>query len=128
MKIEKIQKESQSDSFWILFFQKDAIRRIHPSKSSFRRFCGPGAKLCRLESRRDLLSRAEGLRSRVEKSADLSFSSHPHLHESLRLFRPIRIPLLIPGDAGGSGVLGFEEVVEAGEVVEVVVEASIGEE
>lgn len=52
----------------------------------------------------------------------------PFFHKPTRLFRTIFIPLLIPGDAGGSGVLGFEEVVEAGEVIEVVVEAAVGEE
>lgn len=62
-----------------------------------------------------------------KKIRALCNSSHPLFHEKFRLFRPIRIPLLVPGDAGGSGVLGFEEVVEAGEVVEVVVQAAVGE-
>ena len=63
-----------------------------------------------------------------KKVRALCNSSHPLFHEKFRLFRTIFIPLLVPGDAGGSGVLGFEEVVEAGEVVEVVVEAAVGEE
>ena len=41
----------------------------------------------------------------------------PLFHKLPCLLGPPFIPFLVPGDAGGSGVLGFEEVVETGEVI-----------